>query len=117
MTPSALRRSLRMTMALAALLLVGLVGWRLSQKKAAVSSLNQPLAFADYGPVQDFSLTERSGQTVTLSDLKGTPWIADFIFTRCAGPCPLISFEMSKLQKKYRSTTDLKFVSFSVDPP
>lgn len=67
------------------------------------------------GKVGGFSLTERSGRQVSASELAGRIWIADFIFTRCAGPCPLMSAGMKKLQDRLKDP-DLRFVSFSVDP-
>lgn len=66
--------------------------------------------------VPDFALTERSGKTVQLSDLRGKVWIADFVFTRCAGPCPLMTARMAKLQQSLKDATDVRLVSFSVDP-
>ena len=47
--------------------------------------------------------------------LRGKIWIADFIFTTCPGPCPMISSRMSELQKPLEKT-DVHLVSFSVDP-
>lgn len=71
---------------------------------------------SDFGPAPEFSLTERSGKTVNLADLRGKVWIADFIYTSCTDICPLLSAEMAKLQKRWRSQRDLRLVSFSVDP-
>ncbi len=62
----------------------------------------------------NFSLTDQQGRTVSTSDLKGHPWIADFIFTECASACPLMSQRLSTLQT--RIPADVKFVSFTVDP-
>src|ERR1051325_11481627 len=45
----------------------------------------------------DFSLVERHGQKLGLADLRGKVWIADFIFTRCPGPCPRMSSRMAAL--------------------
>lgn len=66
----------------------------------------------------EFSLTERSGKTVTLNDLRGKVWVADFIFTGCAGPCPVMSKRMQTLQAELlRDRKDsVLCVSFSVDP-
>lgn len=64
----------------------------------------------------DFRLTERSGQQLGLADLKGKVWIADFIFTRCPGPCPRMSSRMADLQRDLRSEEALRLVSISVDP-
>jgi protein SCO1/2 len=69
-----------------------------------------------YGPVPEFSLTERSGRTTTLADLRGSIWIADFIYTTCQDTCPLQTAEMAKLQQEWKDTAGLKLVSFSVDP-
>jgi protein SCO1 len=63
----------------------------------------------------DFSLLERSGQKLGLADLRGKVWIADFIFTRCPGPCPRMSSRMAVLQSNLRDE-GLRLVSISVDP-
>jgi len=65
--------------------------------------------------VADFSLTERSGKTITKQDLLGKPWIVGFIFTRCAGPCPKVSGQMSLLQDAL-SDEDVRLVTMTVDP-
>src|SRR5256885_602366 len=49
------------------------------------------------GALPDFRLTERSGRPVGLADLRGTPWVADFIFTQCAGACPAMTARMARL--------------------
>lgn len=70
----------------------------------------------DFGPVADFRLTERSGKTVSPADLKGKAWVADFIFTRCGGPCPRLTKTMARLQSSFSNAADVRFVSFTVDP-
>src|SRR5438477_8220835 len=52
------------------------------------------------GEAPDFQLTERSGKQVTRADLAGEAWVADFIFTRCPGVCPLLSTRIATLQQK-----------------
>jgi protein SCO1/2 len=69
-----------------------------------------------YGTLPEFELVDRSGQNVTLAGLRGKVWVADFIFTHCAGPCPLLSSKMSKLQDAVRELDGVRLVSFSVDP-
>jgi protein SCO1/2 len=64
----------------------------------------------------DFSLTERGGQAVTLGSLKGKVWIADFIFTHCQGPCPLMTRQMAGLQAALAGVPDLQLVSITCDP-
>lgn len=58
--------------------------------------------------------TEKSTTTLTKQDMLGKIWVADFIFTRCQGPCPFVSARMQRLQK--RLPQDIKLVSFTVDP-
>ena len=70
----------------------------------------------DFGPVPEFSLTERTGKRVTLADLRGKVWLADFIYTSCTDTCPLQSAEMAKLQGQWGKRRDFKLISFSVDP-
>jgi protein SCO1/2 len=69
-----------------------------------------------YGTLPEFELAERGGSTVTLQSLKGNVWVADFVFTHCAGPCPLLSSKMSRLQKAVRDLDGVRLVSFTVDP-
>ena len=69
-----------------------------------------------YGAVPDFSLTERNGDPVTLADLRGKVWIADFIYTSCTDTCPLQTGMMAKLQEEYRAKPEVRLVSVTVDP-
>lgn len=73
----------------------------------------------DFGAVDPFTLTERSGRTVTLEDLSGSWWIADFIFTRCTGICPILTTRMASLGRRLPELPageNVRFVSFTVDP-
>jgi protein SCO1/2 len=76
---------------------------------------SQPEPLPDYGAVPSFELTERSGRTVSSDELEGKVWVADFIFTTCPGPCPLMSTHMAALQRATEDL-DLPLVSFTVDP-
>ena len=67
--------------------------------------------------VPEFQLTDQTGRPTTLEDLKGKIWAANFIFTRCKGPCPITILRMQELNtklKKVRSNVEL--VTFTVDP-
>ncbi|MGF1678701.1 MAG: SCO family protein [Candidatus Methylacidiphilales bacterium] len=66
--------------------------------------------------VPTFSLTDQRGQTLGSEDLEGKVWVAAFIFTRCPGPCPLISQNMKALFETFRAEKDFRLVSFSLDP-
>lgn len=79
-------------------------------------SVNESAILADYGALVDFTFTERSGAELSREDLRGMIWIADFIFTNCAGPCPLMTARMAELQEAFSDVGELRLVSFSVDP-
>jgi protein SCO1 len=76
----------------------------------------QPERLMQYGSVPDFSLTERSGENVTLAQLRGKIWIADFIYTSCTDTCPLQTAMMARLQKEYSAIPVVQLVSVTVDP-
>lgn len=76
----------------------------------------QSQRFPVLSEVPDFVLLERNGDEMGLSELLGHVWVADFIFTHCAGPCPLLSAQMQALQAPLRKYPDARLVSFSVDP-
>jgi len=75
-----------------------------------------PDGLNQYGSVPDFSLTDRSGNSVTLAQLRGRIWIADFIYTTCTDTCPLQTAMMAKLQEEYAAQPDIQLVSITVDP-
>jgi cytochrome oxidase Cu insertion factor (SCO1/SenC/PrrC family) len=68
------------------------------------------------GQVGDFSLTNQDGQAVTLKDLRGHVWVADIIFTRCAGPCLKMSRQMKDLQEALPVNSQARLVSLTTDP-
>jgi protein SCO1 len=79
-----------------------------------VAALRQR-AVSSYGTVPAFQLVNQNGQPFGSAQLAGKIWIADFIYTTCPGPCPMISSRMSELQKPLEKS-DVHLVSFSVDP-
>ena len=66
-----------------------------------------------YERVPDFDLTEKSGAPLTRKDLLGKVWVAEFIFTKCAGSCPVM---ISRMMTVYKKFPEAAYVSFSVDP-
>lgn len=101
----------KLTLILIPLVTAGLLFWLRQIQVNALSS--RPLAA--YGVVPDFELVNQDGQPFGSRQLSGRIWIADFIFTTCPGPCPIISTRMSELQKPL-AKSDVHLVSFSVDP-
>lgn len=72
-------------------------------------------SLADLGPLIDFSLKDQDGRQMTLADLKGKVWVADFFFTSCQGACPIMTGQMAKL-KRNLGASGLHLLSISVDP-
>jgi cytochrome oxidase Cu insertion factor (SCO1/SenC/PrrC family) len=68
------------------------------------------------GAVADFTLTNQDGNATTLADLTNHVWVADIIFTRCAGPCPIITGHMKSLEDALPKTSDAKLVTLTTDP-
>jgi protein SCO1 len=83
-------------------------------RQLEVNTLRQRTV-SSYGRVPAFELINQDGQRFGSTQLLGKIWIADFIYTTCPGPCPMISSRMSELQKPLEKT-DVHLVSFTVDP-
>jgi protein SCO1/2 len=62
-----------------------------------------------------FSLTDENGKPFDNSELAGKVWIADFIFTQCAGICPMMTENLARFQTLTPGSS-VEMVSFSVDP-
>lgn len=98
------------------ILLIGIGSFLIWKGFGEQNPRSEGSVLAVFGEAPNFSLTERSGRALARRDLVGKPWIADFIFTSCAGQCPLMSLQMAGLQKQFSSESGLHFVSFTVDP-
>jgi len=66
--------------------------------------------------VPEFTLVNRDGRTIRREDLAGSPWIADFIFTRCPASCPMMTSRLARLDRELPRDLEVRLVSISVDP-
>ncbi|RKQ37334.1 SCO family protein [Oceanobacillus halophilus] len=67
--------------------------------------------------VANFEFTTQDNEKLSLSDLEGEWWIADFVFTNCTTVCLPMTANMSQLQNKIKEENlDVQLISFSVDP-
>jgi protein SCO1/2 len=68
----------------------------------------------------DFSLRDTRGRTVRLSDYRGQAVLLAFIFTSCPDVCPLISQQMSGLQRELKAADlfgrQASLLSVTIDP-
>jgi protein SCO1/2 len=88
----------------------------LHQLVNGVMSRGRGLPLPKHGRVPDFAFTSESGRPVAARDLDGKAWVADFIFTRCGGSCPMMSERMAALAASFKDENRIRFVSFDVDP-
>jgi len=68
------------------------------------------------GAIARFTLTNQDSKVTTLADLTNRVWVADIIFTRCAGPCPVITGRMKSLEDALPKTSAAKLVTLTTDP-
>lgn len=66
--------------------------------------------------IADFELINQNGLTITQDDYKDKIYVADFFFTVCKGPCPIMTNNIGKLQEVFIKDDDVKFLSLSVTP-
>ncbi len=63
-----------------------------------LSACVKPKPLEVLGDVPLFQLTSSEGQTFDSKSLAGHVWVADFIYTTCDGPCPMMSAQMRRIQ-------------------
>lgn len=107
------KNALLLTLA-AAPAIVAMWLWATAPFKPAVVT-PRPLAHLAAVPELAFrAITSEKTWAASTKNFLGRPWIADFIFTRCNGPCPMLSANMARLQNKIHP--HVRLVSFTVDP-
>lgn len=97
---------------LAAATVIGLAWVALKSTKPTAEAEIPPI-----GTVPEFTFTSQTGEPVSKSDLLGKVWVANFVFTRCPGPCPAMTSRMAELQKVVeRQGGNVRLVTVTVDP-
>ena len=68
--------------------------------------------------IEPFEFTNQHNEKVSLDDMKGKVWLAQFVFTVCTSACPPMMRNMADIDKKLtdEGIEDYKIVSFSIDP-
>lgn len=79
-------------------------------------SQSNPDSLPVLGQVSDFELTAATNRPFLSRNMAGKVWVVDFIFTSCAGICPVMSTAMGNLQRAFDGEDRVQFVSISVDP-
>lgn len=66
--------------------------------------------------IGDFMLVTQTGERLGRRDLDGRVHVASFIYTRCAGICPAMVTQLSKVQEAIAGRGDALLVSYSATP-
>jgi len=104
---------------LAALGATTLVVLNVARQPAARAQPASPARLQVSRDLPAFELTERNGEMISGASLVGKVWIASFIFTRCTGPCPMLTSRTYMLQdelKNHPKWDDMRLVTITVDP-
>jgi protein SCO1/2 len=81
-----------------------------------LSSCTQVKPLPSLGQIPQFDLVSSTGQPFDSRTLDGHIWVANFVYTTCDGPCPMMSHQMRGIQNSTAATPEVKLVSFTVDP-
>lgn len=69
-----------------------------------------------YHKIDDFSLTNQNGETITQNTYKDKIYVADFFFTTCQTICPIMTDHMVQIQKEIINDPDVMLLSHTVTP-
>jgi protein SCO1/2 len=84
---------------------------------ASVGACRREPELPTLGRVPAFSFVNQDGVQVETTKLRGSVWVAAFMFTRCPTICPRITRRMRALQERAaKQAVPLRLLSFSVDP-
>jgi protein SCO1 len=68
------------------------------------------------GRIPEFALIDQLERPVSRDALLGRVSVVSFLFTRCRGPCPLITARLARLGARLSTEPEVQLVSISVDP-
>ncbi|MGB0932821.1 MAG: SCO family protein [Lishizhenia sp.] len=63
-----------------------------------------------------FSFENQYNKQISLEDVKGKVFVAEYFFTTCGTICPIMTKEMMRVQDKFRGNKEVAILSFTVDP-
>ena len=66
--------------------------------------------------IPEVNLTAQDGSPFSTASYQGKISVADFFFASCAGTCPRMTNQLTRVQKAFAGNKDFKIVSYSVDP-
>lgn len=69
-----------------------------------------------YHTIADFSFTNQNGKIITQKDYEGKIYVADFFFTTCQTICPIMTTNMTEVQKAFSKNPKVMILSHTVTP-
>ena len=81
-----------------------------------IQKANQSYDLPVIKKVPSFSFLTQNGEKFSEKNFVGKATVLDFIFTNCAGPCPIMMSNMKDIYEDYKNVSEVQFVSITVDP-
>jgi protein SCO1 len=91
--------------------LVGMAGGFWASKKLRPAAVSGSPRF-----LIDFTLTDRTGRSVTRAELTNQFLVVNFVATSCSVSCLQVNRHMARIQELVAGQSDVRLVSFTVDP-
>lgn len=66
--------------------------------------------------ISDFSFKNQFNRTISLDNVKGKVFVAEYFFTTCGSICPRMTDQMLRIQAAFKSEKNVAILSFTVDP-
>ena len=104
---------------LAVVILAVLFAFVREQRAPSSSPVDSGLGRSDLPVISqltDFTLTNQLAKPTGLAKFANKVWFADIIFTRCPGPCPVMTRRMAELQAHFAGEPDVAFATLTTDP-
>ena len=81
------------------------------------SLVDESVRKLDHGHrIQQFTLINQLGDTITEKNFEGKIYVADFFFTTCPTICPIMKRQMLRVYEKYKDNPDVLILSHTIDP-
>lgn len=69
-----------------------------------------------YHTIADFALTDQYKETITQRNTAGKIYIANFFFATCQSICPVMTTQLTRVQKEVLNDKDVLILSHTVNP-
>ena len=87
------------------------------QRSAETKTVNgQRVTDTVYQTIPAFKFINQYGDSIGEKNLDGKIYVADFFFTSCPSICPVMQRNMLKVFDAFKTTPDIKILSFTIDP-